>query len=56
MHMKKSELQMKKSELLDGLREENRRWEALLAQIGPQRMDQSGKPISLVCWPHPQRL
>lgn len=33
---------MKKSELLDALREENGRWEALLDQIDPARMDQPG--------------
>ena len=31
---------MKKSELLNGLREEYQQWEALLDQIGPGRMDQ----------------
>ena len=33
---------MKKSELLDWLREEYRQWEALLDQIGTSRMDQPG--------------
>ena len=33
---------MKKSDLLNGLQEENRQWEALLDRIGPQRMDQPG--------------
>jgi hypothetical protein len=33
---------MKKSELLNWLREENRQWEAFLDQIGPARMDQPG--------------
>lgn len=33
---------MKKSELLKGLKEEYQQWEALLDQIGPARMDQSG--------------
>jgi len=33
---------MKKSELLNWLREEYRQWEALLDQIGPARMDQPG--------------
>jgi hypothetical protein len=33
---------MKKSELLHGLQEEYRQWEALLDQIGPARMDQGG--------------
>ena len=31
-----------RSELLSGLANEYRRWEALLEQIGPQRMDQPG--------------
>ena len=31
---------MKKSELLNWLREEYQQWEALLDQIGPTRMDQ----------------
>jgi hypothetical protein len=33
---------MKKSELLNGLQEEYRQWEALLDQIGTARMDQPG--------------
>jgi hypothetical protein len=33
---------MNKSELLDWLQAENRQWEALLAQIGPERMEQGG--------------
>lgn len=33
---------MNKSDLLDWLQEENRQWEALLAQIGPERMEQGG--------------
>lgn len=33
---------MKKSELLNWLREEYQQWEALLDQIGPARMDQPG--------------
>jgi hypothetical protein len=33
---------MKKSELLNGLQEEYQQWEALLDQIGPAHMDQSG--------------
>jgi hypothetical protein len=33
---------MNKSEFLDGLREENRQWKALLEQIGEARMDQPG--------------
>lgn len=33
---------MTKSELLQWLQEENQQWEALLAQIGPARMEQSG--------------
>ncbi len=33
---------MQKAELLDGLQEEYRQWEALLDQIGPARMDQPG--------------
>ena len=33
---------MKKSELLNGLREEYRQWEALLNQIGTAHMDQPG--------------
>ena len=33
---------MKKSELLNGLQEEYRHWEAFLDQIGPARMDQAG--------------
>ena len=33
---------MQKSELLNGLQEEYRQWEALLEQIGPARMDQGG--------------
>ena len=33
---------MKKAELLDGLQEEYRQWEALLDQIGLVRMDQPG--------------
>ncbi len=33
---------MKKSELLDWLKEEYRQWEAFLDQIGPTRMDQPG--------------
>jgi hypothetical protein len=33
---------MTKAELLDNLQEENKRWEALLAQIGEARMDQPG--------------
>jgi hypothetical protein len=33
---------MKKSELLNWLQEEYRRWEALLDQIGPTRMEQPG--------------
>jgi hypothetical protein len=31
-----------KAELLDNLQEENKQWEALLAQIGEARMDQPG--------------
>jgi len=42
MQMKKSELQMKKTELLTELQEEYRQWEALLARISPQRMEQPG--------------
>ena len=33
---------MNKSEFLNGLREEYQQWEALLNQIGEERMDQSG--------------
>jgi hypothetical protein len=33
---------MNKSELLDWLRKEYRQWEALLDQIGPERMEQPG--------------
>jgi hypothetical protein len=33
---------MNKSEFLDGLREEYQQWEALLDQIGSERMNQSG--------------
>ena len=33
---------MKKSELLNGLQQEYRQWEALLKQIGLERMDQPG--------------
>jgi hypothetical protein len=33
---------MKKSEILDWLRQENQQWEAFLDQIGPARMDQPG--------------
>jgi len=33
---------MNKSDLLNWLHEEYRQWEALLAQIGPERMDQGG--------------
>jgi hypothetical protein len=33
---------MNKAELLNWLQEENRGWEAFLAQIGPTRMEQSG--------------
>ena len=33
---------MKKSELLDWLQEVHQKWEALLDQIGPERMDQPG--------------
>ena len=33
---------MNKSELLHGVREEYRQWEALLNQIGETRMDQPG--------------
>ena len=33
---------MNKSELLNGVREEYRQWEALLNQIGEARMDQPG--------------
>jgi hypothetical protein len=33
---------MNKSDLLNWLQEENQQWEALLAQIGPERMDQGG--------------
>jgi hypothetical protein len=33
---------MTKSEFLDDLKEENRQWESLLAQIGEARMDQPG--------------
>ena len=33
---------MNKSEFLKGLREEYQQWEALLNQIGEERMDQSG--------------
>ncbi len=35
-------MNMKKSELLNGLQEEYQQWEALLDQIGPARMDQPG--------------
>jgi hypothetical protein len=33
---------MKKSDLLDGLQEKNRQWEALLGSIDPTRMEQPG--------------
>lgn len=33
---------MNKSDLLNWLQEEYRQWETLLAQIGPERMDQGG--------------
>ena len=33
---------MKKQELLNWLQEENRQWESLLKQIGPERMEQPG--------------
>ena len=33
---------MNKSDLLNWLQEEKQQWEALLAQIGPERMDQGG--------------
>ena len=33
---------MDKSELLNGLHEEYRKWQALLDQIGPDRMDETG--------------
>lgn len=33
---------MNKSDLLDWLQEENRKWEALLESIGPERMDEPG--------------
>ncbi len=33
---------MNKSELIQHLEEENRKYEAFLAQIGPDRMDQPG--------------
>lgn len=33
---------MNKSDLLNWLQEEHQRWEAFLAQIGPERMDQGG--------------
>ena len=33
---------MNKSELLNWLRQQHQQWEALLEEIGPQRMDQSG--------------
>ena len=36
------EVAMNKSEFLKGLREEYQQWEALLNQIGEERMDQSG--------------
>jgi hypothetical protein len=36
------EFLMKKSDLLDWLQEEHQKWEALLYQIGPTRMDQPG--------------
>ena len=35
-------MHINKSELLDGLQEENRQWEAMLARIDPQRMEQPG--------------
>src|SRR5919199_4373817 len=38
----RKETPMKQAELLDGLQEEYRQWEALLDQIGPARMDQPG--------------
>jgi mycothiol maleylpyruvate isomerase-like protein len=40
--VRETEVSMNKSELLHGLREEYRRWEALLGQIGEARMDQPG--------------
>ena len=33
---------MNKSDLLNWLQEENQHWKALLAHIGPERMDQGG--------------
>lgn len=36
------EQRMKKSDLLEGLREKNRQWEALLGSIDPARMEQPG--------------
>jgi hypothetical protein len=33
---------MNKSELLSWLKDENRKWEALLAEVGPERMDRPG--------------
>jgi hypothetical protein len=33
---------MNKSELLDGLQEKDRQWQALLDQVGPARMEQPG--------------
>jgi hypothetical protein len=36
------EIPINKSELLTWLQEEHRQWEALLARIGPYRMEQSG--------------
>src|SRR3954471_20162153 len=40
--MPQKEVSMNKSELLHGVREEYRHWEALLNQIGEARMDQPG--------------
>src|SRR6266511_5978688 len=40
--MLQKEASMNKSELLNGVREEYRQWEALLNQIGETRMDQPG--------------
>jgi hypothetical protein len=37
---------MNKPELLNGVREEYRQWEALLNQIGEARMDQPGAVLT----------
>ena len=37
---------MNKTELLHWLQQQNRQWEAFLDQIGEERMDQPGCPIS----------